>query len=333
MKVIVFDTHAFEKEHFCQMNEHFKHELTFYEGKLNQKSAPVAVGYPCVCPFVNDKLDAEVLRVLAEQGTKLIALRSAGFNHVDLKAAQALGLKVVRVPEYSPYSVAEHAMALILTLNRKLHKAYNRVREGNFSLEGLVGFDLHGKTIGVIGTGRIGKAFVHIALGFGCKVIAYDITLDKDLISKGVEYVALEEVFSRSDIISLHLPLTPETKHMIDIAALSKMKKGVMLINTSRGGLIHTKALIDSLKSGKLGSAGLDVYEEEQAYFFQDLSGQAVNDDILARLMTFPNVLLTSHQGFLTQEALINIAETTLKNIQDFEEGRHLINEVHQHSK
>ena len=329
MKTLLFDTHGFEKDQFCQINAGFNHELTFYEGKLSAKSASIAAGYPCVCPFVNDRLDAEVLGILSKQGSKLIALRSAGYNHVDLQEAKKLGLKVVRVPEYSPYSVAEHAMALILTLNRKLHKAYNRVREGNFSLEGLVGFDLHGKTIGVIGTGRIGKVFTEIALGFGCKVIAHDIFPDHVFAEKrGFSYNSLDELFRLSDVISLHVPLTQDTRHIINEKSLEAMKNGVMLINTSRGGLIDTKALIKNLKTGKIGSAGLDVYEEEQAYFFKDLSNQVLNDDLLIRLMTFPNVLLTSHQGFLTKEALANIARTTLENIRDFEEGRPLVNEV-----
>ncbi len=329
MKVILFDAHGFEKDRFCDTNKNFNHDLTFFEGKLNSKSAMVATGYPCVCAFVNDKLDAEVLRLLAKQGTKLIALRSAGFNHVDLTEAIKLGIKVVRVPEYSPYSVAEHAMAMILTLNRKLHKAYNRVREGNFSLEGLVGFDLHGKTVGVIGTGKIGQVFLNIALGFGCKVSAYDRYPDQALAERlGFSYVSLDELLKKSDIISLHVPLNSETKYIINEQALDLMKDGVMLINTSRGGLIDTKSLITRLKSGKIGAAGLDVYEEEQAYFFQDLSSTVLGDDLLVRLMTFPNVLLTSHQGFLTKEALENIAHTTLNNIKDFEEGKLLQNEV-----
>lgn len=329
MKVILFDVHNFEKERFCQVNQTAGIDLTFYEGKLNEKSATVAAGFECVCAFVNDKLNAQVLRTLSMNGTRLIALRSAGFNHVDLEEAARLGLKVVRVPEYSPYSVAEHAMALILGLNRKIYRAYNRVREGNFSLEGLVGFDLHGKTMGVVGTGKIGKAFINIALGFGCEVLANDLSPDEQLQSKPhVEYVSLKDLLTRSDIISLHVPLTDSTRHMIDESALKQMKPGVMLINTSRGALIQTKALIDALKSGKIAAAGLDVYEEEQAYFFQDLSGQVMDDDMLARLMTFPNVLLTSHQGFLTQEALMNIAQTTLANITQFQQGHPLSNEV-----
>lgn len=329
MKVFFYDTHIFERIHFCESNKIYNYDFTFYEGKLNEKSAPAAAGFECVCPFVNDKLDRNVLMILAKNGTKLIALRSAGFNHVDLSAAKELGLKIVRVPEYSPYSVAEHAIALILTLNRKIHKAYNRVREGNFSLEGLVGFDLHGKTVGVIGTGKIGNAFIRIARGFGCNVIAHDLFPQHQLsLDLGFTYVSLDKIFSDSDIISLHIPLSKETQHLINTEALEKMKNGVMLINTSRGGLIDTKALITGLKSGKIGSAGLDVYEEEQQFFFQDLSNHILSDDLLIRLMTFPNVVLTSHQGFLTKEALTNIADTTLKNISDFQNGKTLINEV-----
>lgn len=329
MRTILFDTHHFEREYFCKVNADFNFDLNFYEGKLTEKSAFMAKGYDCVCPFVNDKVNAEVLGILADQGTKLIALRSAGFNHVDLLATKKFGLRVVRVPEYSPYSVAEHAMGLILTLNRKFHKAYNRVREGNFSLEGLVGFDLHKKKIGVIGSGRIGRAFINIALGFGCKVLVYDIHPDQELEKElAISYVPLNELLKHSDVISLHLPLTPESQHMINHTTLELMKEGVILINTSRGGLIDTKALIKSLKSGKIGAAGLDVYEEEQAYFFQDLSSSVLTDDILARLMTFPNVLLTGHQGFLTKEALLNIARTTLENIHDFDTGEELRNEV-----
>lgn len=329
MKMIMFDTHSFERDYFCKANEEFGHEITFYEGRLSEKSAPLAAGHDCVCAFVNDCLNGDVLRSLKKSGVKLIALRSAGFNHVDLEVAKELGLKVVRVPEYSPYSVAEHSMALLLTLNRKIHKAYNRVREGNFSLNGLVGFDLHGKTIGVIGTGKIGKVFCHIALGFGCKVLAFDLSQDEELkTNKNFQYTSLDEVFKTSDVISLHVPLNPQTRHIINQDSLKKMKDGVILINTSRGALVDTKALIAELKSNKLGGAGLDVYEEEANFFFQDFSDQVLSDDQLIRLMTFPNVILTSHQGFLTKEAIGNIAETTLANIADFENNRALKNEV-----
>ena len=328
MKVIVYDTHTYDREQFCLANKNGKHELNFYEGRLTGKSVSIATGYPVVCAFVNDHLNREVLTALKNNGTRLIALRSAGYNHVDLQAAQELGLKVVRVPEYSPYAVAEHAVALLLTLNRKMHKAFNRVREGNFSLDGLVGFDLHQKTVGVIGTGKIGRVFIQIMRGFGCTVLAYAPKPTPELSSQGVRYVGLDELFKRSDIVSLHCALFPETKHLINEKTLGQMKKGAFLINTSRGKLIETKALIAALKHGQLGAAGLDVYEEEEHYFFNDHSGEVVDDDVLARLMTFPNVLLTSHQGFLTKEALSNIAQITLDNISDFEANLPLKNEV-----
>jgi D-lactate dehydrogenase len=327
MKIAFFDTHSFERTHFESLNGQFGHDISFFEPRLTDSTARLATGHPAVCCFANDKLDERALRVLKQEGVRLIALRSAGFNHVDLKVAGDLGLKVVRVPAYSPYSVAEHAAALILSLNRRIHRAYQRVREGNFSLDGLVGFDLHGKTVGVLGTGRIGSAFVKIMLGFGCRVIAHDPSPDKEL-AKSIEYVALDSLYEQSDIVSLHLPLTPSTRHLIDESALSKMKKGVMLINTGRGKLIETAALVKSLKNGHVGFAGLDVYEEEEGIFFADLSNEVLQDDQLARLLTFPNVLVTSHQGFLTEEALTSIARTTLQNVSDFEQGRPLENEV-----
>lgn len=323
MKTAIFDIHDFEKDIFTLKNEQFHHDLTFIDSKLTPETASLASGFPCVCPFVNDKLTSKTLKQLKDGGTKLLALRSAGFNHVDLKEATELGLKVMRVPEYSPYSVAEHAVALILTLNRKTHRAYNRVREGNFSLSGLVGFDLHGKKVGVIGTGRIGKVFTKIMRGFGCEVLLNDLFPDEAFAREtGSRYCDILELYQSCDIISLHTPLTATTLHIIGREALSHMKKGVMLINTGRGGLIDTPELIRGLKSGHIGTAGLDVYEEEAGIFFQDLSGKILNDDILTRLMTFPNVLITSHQAFLTQEALSNIVETTLKNISAFEMGK-----------
>lgn len=328
MKIAFFDTHNFEKKFFLKAMESTPHTLSFLDVRLTESTAPMAQGHGCVCAFVNDKLSAQVLKTLSEQGVGLIALRSAGFNHVDLKSAATLGIKVVRVPGYSPYAVAEHAVGLLLSLNRKIHRAYNRVREGNFSLEGLVGFDLHDKKIGVIGTGRIGEVFCKIMLGFGCQVRAFDID-EKDSLKKlGVEYTSLESILSESDVISLHVPLTPKTHHLIDSEALSKTKKGVILINTSRGALIETRALIQSLKLGHLGFAGLDVYEEEEGVFFENFSEQILQDDQLARLLTFPNVLLTSHQAFLTEEALGNIAQTTIANISAFESGQALVNEV-----
>lgn len=329
MKVAMFDTHEFEKKFFETANQNFNHEITYFEARLNVQTASLAREFDCACCFVNDSLDAETLCLLKCRNFKLISLRSAGFNNVDLKEANRLGLTVVRVPAYSPHAVAEHAVGLILNVNRKFHKAYNRVRELNFSLDKLVGFDLFNKTVGVIGTGRIGSVFSKIMLGFGCKVLAYDHKPNPELIdNKNVEYVDLDKLYRLSDVVSLHVPLIQETHHMIDASALKKMKPGVILVNTSRGALIDTVALIESLKSRHIGGAALDVYEEEEEVFFHDLSSMILEDDVLARLMTFPNVIITSHQGFLTKEALTNIAETTLSNIKDFEDGKALVNQV-----
>ena len=324
MKVAVFDTHKFDREALEAANIS-KHELYFLELRLTEQTAPLALGCGAVCLFANDRADAQALRILKELGVKLIALRSAGYNHVDIKSAIQLGLTVVRVPEYSPYAVAEHAVGLLLSLNRKIHKAHNRVHEMNFSLDGLVGFDLHGKTVGVIGTGRIGKVFCQIMRGFGCKVIAYDTTPDTPWATQfGVFYFNRDQLFKDSDILSLHIPLTPETRHIIDATAIDLMKKSLIIINTGRGALIDTKALIKSLKSHAIGGACLDVYEEESGIFFSDLSESGIADDLLARLLTFPNVLMTSHQAFLTHEALKNIADTTLQSISTFEAGGNL---------
>lgn len=328
MKVAVFDTHRFERETLKQAADARGVQLTFFEPRLNESTACLAAGHEGVCSFVNDRLNAETLESLATSGVRLVALRSAGFNHVDLETASRLGIAVVRVPEYSPHSVAEHALAMILCLNRKLHRSYHRVKEGNFSLEGLVGFDLYGKTVGVVGTGRIGSAFAQAMLALGCRVLAYDRSPSGALLARGVKYVALDELYREAIILSLHVPLTPETRHLIDDAAISKMRPGVMIINTGRGALIDTAALIRGLKTGQIGFAGLDVYEEEESVFFQDLSDQVIQDDLLARLLTFPNVLLTSHQGFLTRDALKNIADTTFQNVHDFESGKPLVNEV-----
>ena len=329
MKIAFFDSHAHERPVFQRESASFSHELVHLDVRLGEQTAVLARGFSVVCAFVNDQMGADVLQILAAGGTRLIALRCAGFNQVDLDAAARLGIRVVRVPEYSPHAVAEHAVALILSLDRQIPRAHARVREGNFSLDGLVGFDLFGKTVGVIGTGRIGGVFARILRGFGCRVLAHDPVQDPGLAGlDGVRYVDLPELFRESRIISLHCPLNPSTHHLIDDRAISLMQPGVMLINTGRGALIDTRALIQGLKSGKIGSAGLDVYEEEEGIFFEDLSGQVLQDDILARLLTFPNVILTSHQAFLTQEALSNIASTTLRNISDFEAGRELVNEV-----
>lgn len=328
MKIAVFDTHRYDREALEQANGAFHFMFSFFDVRLKPETVALAQGHEVVCAFVNDQLTRPVLEALKQHGVKLIALRCAGFNNVDLKAAKELGLPVVRVPEYSPYAVAEHAVALLLTLNRKIHKAHNRVREGNFALDGLVGFDLKGKTVGIVGTGKIGRVFVQIMKGFGCRLLAHDVREDEALVKEtGVEYVAMERVFAESDVISLHVPLMPQTYHLVNEAALTLMKRGVVLINTSRGALVDASALIKALKQGRIGAAGLDVYEEEAGVFFQDLSGHVLQDDVLARLMTFPNVIITSHQAFLTKEALGNIAETTLGNVRGFVEGK-LANEV-----
>ncbi|MCY1018688.1 2-hydroxyacid dehydrogenase [Pyxidicoccus sp. MSG2] len=329
MRLAVFDTHRYDREALEKTNAHFGHALTFFEPRLTLQTAKLADGFPAVCSFVNDKVDAATLAALHGGGVRLVAARSAGYNHVDLEAAQRLDIRVTRVPEYSPHAVAEHAVALVLSLNRHIPRAFARVRDWNFSLDGLVGFDLAGKTVGVVGTGRIGRVAVRIFRGFGCKVLCYDVAPDADFEREaGVAFVPLDVLFAESDVISLHVPLTPGTRHMVDAAALARMKKGVLLINTGRGALIDSRALLDALKAGRIGGAGLDVYEEEEGIFFQDLSGQVLQDDVLARLLTFPNVLVTSHQAFLTHEALANIAETTLASVMAFEQGEPLVNEV-----
>lgn len=321
--VAVFDTKPYTEETFVAMNRE-RYVLKFFEPRLGPDTAGLAAGFRIVCAFVNDVLNAEVVEMLADGGTGLIAMRCAGYNNVDLEACRRRGVSVVRVPAYSPHAVAEHATALMLALNRHIHRAAGRIREGNFSLKGLIGFDMHGKTAGVVGTGKIGACLVEIMLGFGCRVLAFDKYPDDSLAARdGVEYVELDRLLSESDIISLHVPLTPETRYMIDADAIERMKDGVMLINTSRGGLVDTRALIDGLKSGKVGSAGLDVYEEESEYFFEDFSDTVIADDVLARLTTFNNVMVTSHQGFLTREALQAIAETTLSGVDEYVEGRH----------
>jgi len=318
MIVAVFDTHRFDREALEKQNYKPSHQLRFFEARLEKETAKLAEGCDAVCAFVNDVLDRPTLEILQAGGTRLIALRCAGYNQVDLEAAQKLGLVVVRVPEYSPYAVAEHAVALLLALNRKIHRAYNRVRESNFSLEGLVGFDLHGKTVGIVGTGKIGGVFARIMAGFGCRLLAFDVQPRSDL---PVTYVNTARLLAESDIISLHVPLVPETRHLFNEQTLSQLKTGAFIINTSRGALIDATALIDALKSGKVAGAALDVYEEETGVFFRDLSGQVLQDDVLARLISLPNVLITSHQAFLTREALANIAQTTLDSITQFETG------------
>ena len=328
MKVAFFSTKSYDKEYFDQVNSDGHYQLSYFEAALNIATAALAKGHNTVCLFVNDKADKQTIEQLASNGIKLIALRCAGFNNIDLEAALKNNIKIVRVPAYSPEAVAEHAVALILTLNRKTHKAYNRVRESNFSLENLTGFNLHGKTVGVIGTGKIGQAFCRIMLGFGCKIMAYDKFTSQEMIKAGVRYCTLDDVLGQSDIISLHCPLVPETQHLINKKAFSKMKKGAMLINTSRGAVIDTADAIEALKKGQLGYFGLDVYEQEEKLFFKDLSERIIADDMITRLISFPNVLITSHQGFFTKEALEQIAMITLKNIGDFEKGLPLENEV-----
>lgn len=328
MKVAVFSTQPYDREPLNAANQGHAHELIFSEARLDTDTADWASSFEAVIVFVNDSLGRGVLERLRAGKTRLIALRSAGFNNVDLEAARELGLTVARVPAYSPHAVAEHAVGLILTLNRKYHRAYARVRESNFSLEGLCGFDLIGRTVGVIGTGAIGLAFARIMLGFQCRVLAYDPWPSDDGRALGLSYVSLNDLVRASDIISLHCPLTPETHHMINASTLSKMKRGVMLINTGRGALIDSRAAITALKSGHLGHFGIDVYEEEENLFFRDLSGQIVQDDVFMRLLTFPNVIVTAHQGFFTREALANIAETTVMNLTAFERGEGALHRV-----
>lgn len=304
------------------------HELTFTPAHLDATSAAMAAGHDTVCAFVNDDLSRPVLEALAEQGVRWIALRSAGFNHVDLEAAAELGMRVARVPAYSPYAVAEHTVALLLAVNRKLHRAWNRVREQNFVLDGLLGFDLREQTVGVVGTGKIGRLVARICRGFGCEILGYDPYPSDTTRDLGVTFVELDELFRRSDVITLHSPLTPETHHMLDERAFGLMKDGVTIVNTSRGALIDTPALIEALKSGRVGRVALDVYEEEADLFFDDLSDTVISDDTFARLLTFPNVLVTAHQAFFTEQALANIAETTVANLDEFAEGRAGPNEV-----
>jgi D-lactate dehydrogenase len=316
MKIVFFSAKPYDREFFESCNKDYDFELEFWETHLGPHIADaIKVGTDAVCVFVNDKLTADVIAILAQKGVKIIALRCAGFNNVDLNAAKEYGIRVCRVPAYSPQAVAEHAVAMLLTLNRKTHKAYNRVREQNFSLSGLMGFNLFGKTVGVIGTGKIGAAFCKIMLGFGCTVLASDPFVNKSLQSAGVKYLPFHEVIKEADIISLHCPLTPENHYLIGSNSLSTMKKGVTLINTSRGGLINTREVIEALKTGQLAALGIDVYEQEEQLFFKDLSGSIIGDDDIQRLISFPNVLLTGHQAFFTQEALAEIAASTLKTV------------------
>ncbi len=328
MRVIIFSARRDDERFLSQANATHAHTLSFVEARLSVATASLARGFEAVCAFVNDQLDALTLGALHAHGVRLIALRSAGFNHVDLRAAHDLGLTIARVPAYSPHAVAEHTVALLLTLNRKTHRAYNRVREGNFALDGLLGFDLHGRTVGVIGAGKIGEVFATIMRGFGCEVLVYDPQLNEALVAQGATHVSLEALLERAQIISLHCPLTPATHHLISAQRIARMRDGVTLLNTSRGALLDTRAVIAALKSGKIGLLGLDVYEEEGDLFFQDLSQQVIQDDVFARLQTFPNVLITGHQGFFTEQAMRNIAATTLGNITAFATGQGTLHEV-----
>jgi D-lactate dehydrogenase len=328
MKVAVFSTKSFDQEYFEKHKKNHHFDFFYFETHLNKDTASLTKGFEVVCVFVNDKIDEDTINILAQNGTKLIALRCAGYNNVDIEAAQRNKIKVVRVPAYSPEAVAEHSLALILTLNRKTHKAYNRIREGNFSLNNLIGFNIHNKTIGIIGTGQIGATFCKIMNGFGCKIIAFDISESDELKKLGVQYQPLQDVFKNADIISLHCPLNTHTKHIINKESIALKKEGVMIINTSRGALINTADVIDGLTDRKIGFLGIDVYEQEENLFFKDLSEVVIQDDFLLRLNSFPNVLITSHQAYFTKEAMDEITLTTLNNISAFEQGQALENEV-----
>lgn len=318
MEIAVYSTRSYDRRFLDAANRDGRHRLRYLETRLDAVTAAAAAGAEAVCAFVNDRLDAEVLGALRSVGVRLVVLRSAGFNHVDLEAAARLGIPVGRVPEYSPHAVAEHAVALLLTLNRRTHRAHARVREGNFALDGLLGFDLFGKTVGVVGTGKIGTCFAKIMAGFGCRVLGADPRVNPECLAAGVQYVPLKDLLRESDVVSLHCPLTPETRHLVDQVALRSLKPGAVLLNTSRGAVVDTAAVISALKEGRLGGLGIDVYEEEADLFFRDLSNEVIRDDVFARLLTFPNVLITGHQAFFTEEALTAIAETTLDNVDAF---------------
>ena len=327
-KIAFFGAKPYDIASFDKVNEKYNYDIRYYKGHLNPNNVVLTQDTDAVCIFVNDTADAAVIDAMVDNGVKLLALRCAGFNNVDLKAAKGK-LPVVRVPAYSPYAVAEYSLALMLSLNRKIHRAYWRTRDGNFSLNGLMGFDMHGKTIGIIGTGKIAKILIRLLKGFGMRILAYDLYPDMKFAGEeGISYVSLDELYRESDIISLHCQLTDQTKYMIDKDSIDKMKEGVMIINTGRGQLINTNDLIEGLKEKKIAAAGLDVYEEEGEYFYEDKSDKIIDDDVLARLLSFNNVIVTSHQAFFTKEALHNIAETTLQNIEDFRCHRPLVNEV-----
>jgi D-lactate dehydrogenase len=332
VRIGIFSAKRYDRESLSEVNasqaEDQRHELVFLETHLTQETAPIGAGYAAVCVFVNDRLDAEVLSALAAGETRLVALRCAGFNNVDLAAAARLGIAIVRVPAYSPYAVAEHTLALILMLNRKLHRAINRVREGNFSLDGLLGTELHGSTVGIVGTGRIGTTVARLLSGFGVTLLGADVSSNPECEALSVRYVPLDELLRTADVITLHCPLSPETRHLIDTRRLASMKADALLVNTSRGALIDTSAIVEALKSGRLRGLGIDVYEEEDRLFFEDHSADIVQDDTFARLLTFPNVIVTGHQAFFTGKALKDIARTTLENVTQFERGVPLVNRV-----
>lgn len=328
MKIAVFSAKRYDREFLDAANAGAGHQLHYFDAPLEADSVALAAGHEAVCIFVNDRADASVLEALAAGGTRLVALRCTGFNNVDLEAAGQLGLKVVRVVTYSPYSVAEHAVALLLAINRKIHRAYNRTRDSNFALDGLMGFDLHGKTVAVVGTGKIGCVFAKIMLGFGCEVIGYDKYPSEAFRSLGARYTEPDEIGARADILSLHCPLTPETHHIVNAGSLARAKRGALLINTSRGGLVDTEAVIEALKSGQLGGLAIDVYEQEADLFFRDLSSTVIPDDVIQRLLSFPNVIVTGHQAFFTQEAILTICQTTINSVTQFASGLPLTDEI-----
>jgi D-lactate dehydrogenase len=328
MRIAVFSSKPYDQQHLDAANAEHGHELVYFEPRLTPATVALSEGFDAVCAFVNDELHAQVLQGLHDHGVRLVALRSAGFNHVDLATAGRLGITVARVPAYSPYAVAEHAVALILALNRKIYRAYGRVRDGNFALNGLLGFDMHGRTVGVIGTGKIGAVFARIMAGFGCRLLAFDPYPNPEVEELGARYVDLDTLLAESHIVALHCPLTPQTHHLIDAQALERIRPGALLVNTSRGAILDTVATIDALKAGRLGGLGIDVYEEEADLFFEDLSDQVIRDDVFARLLTFPNVVITGHQGFFTADALEAIAETTLGNVTAFERGHGTLHAV-----
>ncbi len=328
MRITMFSAQPYDKKYFLEANKDFSHHLIFHDTRLQASTVELARGSDAVCVFVHDDLSALTMQALKAIDVPIVALRCAGFNNVDLYSADALGIQVVRVPSYSPYAIAEHTLALMLSLNRKIYRAYARVRDGNFALQGLTGFDMHGKTVGIVGTGRIGSIVAKILHGFGCKVLAFDLQ-HQACLDGIVDYVTMSELLAEVDIVSFHCPLTPETHHLINEQTLAEMKTGVMIINTSRGAIVDAGAAIEGLKSGKIAYLGLDVYEQEESLFFHDLSDTIIRDDVFERLLTFPNVLVTGHQGFFTEEALVNIARTTLENLSCHEQNRDVPNLLH----